>query len=72
VEGCFLGNDNYVWDSVVAFNVNQKSDKNLKNSIKNIEDKYSILFDALHPVSYRFNSGSSGRRHFGFIAQEIG
>lgn len=47
------------------------SDKNLKNSIELMPEKYSILFDELHPVIYRYNDGTSNRYHTGFIAQDV-
>ena len=34
-------------------------------------EKYSILFDELHPVIYRYNDGTSNRYHTGFIAQDV-
>lgn len=47
------------------------SDRTLKNSIELLGNKYSILFDSLHPVRYKYNNGTSGRYHTGFIAQEL-
>ena len=48
-----------------------KSDVNAKNNIALIDDKYSALFDAIRPVTFKYNDGRSGRSHIGFIAQEI-
>ena len=47
------------------------SDRNLKNSINTLSDKYSELFDNLIPVQYKFNNGTSDRFHTGFIAQDV-
>ena len=47
------------------------SDINKKNSIVNLEDSYSILFDNLQPVTYKYNDGTSNRLHTGFIAQQV-
>ena len=47
------------------------SDRSLKNSISTLSSKYSNLFDNLIPVSYRYNEGTSGRLHTGFIAQDV-
>ena len=51
--------------------VTDPSDRNLKNSIESMSDKYGLFFDRLRPVRYKFNNGSSGRYHTGFIAQEV-
>ena len=47
------------------------SDKNKKNSIQAIDEKYSLLFDNLNPVTFKFNDGTSDRTHIGLIAQEV-
>lgn len=47
------------------------SDRNAKNTISDMTDKYSTIFDNLRPVSFRYNSGTSGRTHTGFIAQDV-
>lgn len=47
------------------------SDKNLKNSIELLSEKYSVLFDNLNPVRFKYNNGTSNRYHTGFIAQEL-
>lgn len=47
------------------------SDQNLKNSIELIPDTYGIIFDNLQAVRYKYNDGTSGRYHTGFIAQDI-
>ena len=47
------------------------SDRNKKNSIENLPEQYSKLFDALTPVRYKFNDGESDRYHTGFISQDV-
>lgn len=47
------------------------SDRNLKNSIEVLSDNYDLFFDKLVPVRYKFNKGTSGRYHTGFIAQDV-
>ena len=47
------------------------SDKNLKNNILTIPHNYDTFFDALNPVIFKYNNGTSGRFHTGFIAQEV-
>ena len=47
------------------------SDFNKKNTINTLSDSYSILFDNLRPVTYKYNDGTSNRLHTGFIAQEV-
>ena len=47
------------------------SDKALKNSIESLDERYSIFFDALKPVRYKYNNGTSRRFHTGLIAQDV-
>lgn len=47
------------------------SDRNVKNSIENLFDKYEIFFDQLKPVRFKYNEGTSGRYHLGYIAQDV-
>ena len=47
------------------------SDVNFKNSITDVADSYSVFFDNLRPVNYKYNDGRSQRFHTGFIAQEV-
>lgn len=57
------------WSGSVSSGTN--SDKRLKNSIINISEQYSIFFDHLIPVTYKYNDGTSNRLHTGFIAQDV-
>lgn len=48
------------------------SDKNKKHDIEEISDDFSEkIVDGLIPSSFKFNDGSSGRTHFGIIAQDL-
>lgn len=47
------------------------SDRNAKNSIEALPDAYETFFDNLEPVRFKFNEGTSGRYHVGFIAQDV-
>lgn len=47
------------------------SDENKKNTITSIASQYDVLFDSLSPVTYKYNYGTSGRTHTGFIAQGV-
>ena len=47
------------------------SDQNRKNTIQKISDIYSIIFDLLEPVTYKYNDGESDRLHTGFIGQKV-
>ena len=47
------------------------SDRNKKNTIAPFSDAYDMIFDALKPVSYRFNSDLTNLTHTGLIAQDV-
>jgi hypothetical protein len=47
------------------------SDRTKKNTINDLPERYSALFDGLRPVTYKYNDGRSGRTHTGFIAQDV-
>ena len=47
------------------------SDINKKNTIEDVLDVYEPFYDNLRPVTYKYNDGTSGRKHLGFIAQEV-
>lgn len=42
-----------------------------KHDIEPLSDKYSILFDNLKPVRFKYNNGNSGRYHLGYILDEM-
>lgn len=66
-----LGTSSLEWKEVWAQNPNiQPSDKNIKTNIS--ESILGLDFvNSLKPVSYKFINGSSGRTHYGLIAQEV-
>lgn len=47
------------------------SDKNLKNNITSLDDRFDILFDNLKPVKYNLILDNSNKEYYGFIAQDI-
>lgn len=57
------------WKSSSSITVS--SDRNIKNSIADMPTAYSTLFDHLRPVIFKYNKGTGGRYHTGFIAQEV-
>ncbi len=42
-----------------------------KHDIEDFPEEYSVLFDNLHPVRYKYNDGTSGRYHTGLILDEL-
>ncbi len=47
------------------------SDYNEKYDIKSIDSSIKNFIMGLNPVSYKFNNGTSGRSHYGLIAQDV-
>lgn len=47
------------------------SDRNQKHDIEELPEKYINMLMQLIPSRYKINSGTSGRYHVGFIAQEV-
>ncbi len=67
-----LGSGTYLWGQIYSTNsAISTSDRNMKNSIETLPDKYLSLFDWLTPRRYKLNDGTSNRYHVGFIAQEV-
>jgi len=66
-----LGKSGNRWDDIFATN-NQinTSDQNEKNTIQDLSHGLNFI-DQLTPRSFKYNSGSSDRTHFGLIAQEV-
>lgn len=46
------------------------SDRNVKNSIEPLSDKYDLFFDKLKPVSFKYNDDDS-QTYTGLIAQDV-
>lgn len=61
----YLGNVKTASGSLVG------SDRNIKNSISYIPDSFEQVYDALQPVVYKYNDGTSDRFHIGMIAQDV-
>ena len=51
--------------------INIDSARRVKDDIRYDLDDYEAFFRALKPCSYKLKRGTSGRRHTGFIAQEL-
>lgn len=66
-----LGSASLVWNDIYATNGTiNTSDRDLKTDIYP-SDLGIDFVNSLKPVSYKFNNGSSGRTHYGLIAQDI-
>lgn len=60
------------WSEVWAENGTiQTSDRNLKHDIEDIDERYVEFITKLMPKRFKMNSGTSGRYHMGFIAQDV-
>lgn len=67
-----LGTPQRRWGSLnVQVSPQTSSDQNQKNTIKDMDERYIKFFMNLLPKSYKFNNGTSGRTHVGFIAQDV-
>lgn len=67
-----LGAPNFVWSTIYcSTNELNGSDRNIKNSIEALPEKYVRMFELVEPKRYKLNNGTSGRYHTGFIAQEV-
>lgn len=67
-----LGASGYKWSNIYATTSTiSTSDRNQKNSIEDLPEKYIIMFDQLRPVRFKLNDGTSDRYHMGYIAQEV-
>ena len=62
-----VNGDGKIYSSVA---ISVSSDRNRKNSITYDLEAYDAVFDALKPAFYKYNDGTSGRLHGGFIAQD--
>ena len=47
------------------------SDRRKKEDISPLDWRYEQFFKQLKPVSFKYKDGTSGRKHTGFIAQEV-
>jgi hypothetical protein len=63
--------DNY-WGTAYLYTAPTiTSDRNAKNTIEDLTDIYIQLILKLKPVRFKYNNGSSGRFHTGYIAQDV-
>lgn len=51
--------------------VDVSSDLRKKDNISPYDTQLEMFYDLLNPISYTLKDGHSGRRHLGFIAQEV-
>lgn len=64
------GSSSYRWSNIYCENAEiNTSDRNLKENIEPVSDRYIALFDRLSPVSYKLVNGD--RTHIGFISQDV-
>lgn len=67
-----LGKEGRRWKNIYCTNGTiQTSDRNHKENIKEIEQRYEALFDRLKPVSFEFAGEDHDRVHIGFVAQDV-
>ena len=68
-----LGKSGFHWRNIYANNGTiQTSDRTKKTNINSLEtQKVQAFINGLNPVSYKMIDGTSGRTHYGFIAQDI-
>lgn len=67
-----LGHTNAPWSVVYADTcTGTTSNRDKKNSIENLPEKYVTMFDSLIPRRFKMNNGTSDRYHVGYIAQEV-
>lgn len=58
------------WSNIYCVNAEiNTSDRNEKENIEPVSDKYIAMFDILTPVSYKWIDGD--RTHIGFISQDV-
>ena len=68
----YLGGSNYRWKAVYGMSTSiATSDRNLKDNICEIDDKYVEFFDKLQPVTYELIGNDHDRTHIGFISQDV-
>lgn len=67
-----LGMNEYRWNQLYAANGTiSTSDMNAKTDIDGMNDTQVQLFNKLHPVTFKFIDGTSGRTHYGFVSQDV-
>lgn len=73
-----IGHTQYKFRNIVGKNLFSDSgtvstsDRNLKHDIQDLtDDTVEQLIDGISPKSFKFNDGTSGRTHYGLIAQDL-
>jgi len=67
-----LGSAARKWNTLyAATGTINTSDRNEKTEIAELSEKQEELFNALQPAKFKFINGTSGRVHYGFIAQDV-
>ena len=72
-SGFILAQDGYVYLAgtwLANECLGSASDMNVKHDIESLDQRYDTLFDGLVARSFKYNHGTSGRTHTGFIFQE--
>jgi hypothetical protein len=70
--GMYLGSSGSYWaGAYLGAGAPVTSDRNLKHDIDILPDKYLAFAQKIKPRMFKYNDGTSGRIHTGFIAQEI-
>ncbi len=68
----YLGGSSYRWKAVYGMSsAISTSDRNQKENIQELDDKYIQLFDKLQPVTYELIGGGHDRVHIGYISQDV-
>ena len=69
----WLGAPNYRWNQIYSTQTSiSTSDRNRKTDIQSLDTATALSFlRLLQPVSYKMLDGSSGRTHWGLIAQDV-
>ena len=47
------------------------SDEKMKKSISDFDERHESMFLSLNPKTFQYIDGTSGRTHFGFVAQQV-
>ena len=67
-----LGSTSYRWRDIYLNNSpSVSSDQSVKYDIEDLPEKYVTLFDRMNPCRFKLLTGTSGRYHTGFIAQQV-
>lgn len=70
--GYSLGDGSHYWNAIYCrTSAIDLSDEDEKNTIQPLTHVHEQIFDALQPVSYKFNVNDNNRTHTGIIAQNV-